>query len=225
MKHVDNEVAFSLFASKRHLVRHHYTFHGYHSDPKRLEDVIRRRLGSMITTSEKRRSSVARALSTLAAAAIEADFQILSSLWDIRIEMVDPETAKTDSFVFDDTSPYMDAIKVFRAGRTEKHGPEAYRRVAFVSEPLVRIWGDEAGKFDNNDHVANLLSGFYVNHYHSQSIDRKMKVVLGPYEEPPQEEEPTETTDDAQHAVENTQHEVENTEHAVKDENKEADVE
>jgi hypothetical protein len=213
MKHVDNEVTFSLFTAKRHLVRHHYTFHGFHSDPRRLEDIIRRRLGSMITTSDKKRSSVARALSALATAAIKSDFQILSSLWDIRIEMVDPETAKTDGFVFDDTSPYMDAVKVWSEGRPKEHGPKAYRRVAFVSEPLVRIWGDEAGQFGGND-VVDLLSGFYVNHYHSHSVKRKMKVVLGPYEEPPQEEVPTEGTDGAQQTVEDT-------EHAAKDEDEE----
>lgn len=213
MKHADTQVTFSLFTAKRHLVRHHYTFHGYHSDPKRLEDIIRRRLGSMITTSDQKRSLVARVLSTLATAAIKADFQILSSLWDIRIEMADPETAKTDGFVFDNTSPYMDAVKDFSGGRPEEHGPEAYRRVAFVSEPLVRVWGDEAGQFGDNQ-VVDLLSGFYVNHYHSHSVKRKMKVVLGPYEEPPEEEVPTEVTDDAQHTIEDT-------EHAVKDEDKE----
>ena len=207
MIHVDNEVTFSLFAARRHLVRHHYAFHGYHSDPERLESIIRRRLGSMITApDDNAEQAITRALSGLANVAIKADLHILSSLWDICIEMVDPKTAEGDGFMFDEESPYMES---YFPDTHDGYRPRAYRRVAFVAGPLVRVWGDSSGHHGQN-YLADFLSGFYGEHYHQESVKCKMKVVLGPYEEPPQEEVPTEATEDAQHTVENTQHAVKN---------------
>lgn len=180
----DNEFTFTFFSWKHSSVHMLHMLHDSHSDPSRLKNIIRPHFESLVPVEVLQSDMVEEMLSRLVEKAIEIDLLILAARWDIKIEMLDPETGKPHSFRFKENSDLMKESSMVQVARKPFHD----RPVAFVCTPLLRSFGQSAGQHSDN-HYSNYFSAFYVCNYEVYTVWHCMEVVLDPNEQDPKDNE------------------------------------
>lgn len=147
--------------------------HGQHSDPDRLTEIIHEKLRPFIEAHDQKRADFYKQLGTLVKDAIELDFVASSSLWDMRIEMRDPETGKAFGFPYQKKSRYMHEQTAFSVTAPPKEGES----VDFVFSPMLRIFGENAS-VHWNDPYRDLYSAYHVKNYSLEDVISPLIVVV-----------------------------------------------
>jgi hypothetical protein len=148
---------------------------GDHTDTGRLKTILRQIFNKLILLRGPQYSVIEERLDDLATKAIELDIRLLTSRYDIRVDMSDPETGAKFGFPFSETSELMVLRHRGMAGRSPPNG----RPVAFIAQPLVRIYGEQKG-YDIDDYLLDLSFSRLVGDYHVVETFRPLGVVLEP---------------------------------------------
>lgn len=135
-----------------------YTFHGSHSDSSRLKHIIKSQLRVFIEAKDKAPERFDAKLDTLVELAIEIDLMVIASRRDIRIEMCDIGSSRLFGFPFNAHSQHMKVSEFMELTQPASNG----QRVDFITEPLVRYFGERNPAFSGNI-------------YHELQISRSVK--------------------------------------------------
>jgi hypothetical protein len=149
-----------------------YTFHGDHSDPARLKEMIQSQLGPFIKANGAAWHEVESKLDKMVKKAIEIDLLVIASRYDVRIEMSDPESGRIFGFPFKEDC--MESSFPYR--RQSFDG----QHVDFVSRPLVRFFGETNFLVRGNiyhDHQTHLS----VMNYDVETILFPLLVAVGQF--------------------------------------------
>jgi hypothetical protein len=157
-----------------------FMHHGTHSDPDRLKAIIFQNLRTFIFAQDPRHRQVEEALDKLVALALKIDLSLVTSRFDIRIEMEDPETGLQAGFGFSKHSKYMEIDPSYLQELSTTEG----QSVDFVACPMVRFYG-KSRCYSGPDHYKRLYTGNMVKKYDMETVLRPMKIVLGPGMAPP----------------------------------------
>jgi hypothetical protein len=154
LEHMENESnakTHAYHAGRDNLARVIYLPQGPHTCPERLKRIImlaikpiviyRYHSDDIVSSPDllpdyeagSSKKTVENALSEMVRLAIEADFKIVASPHDTRIEMHDPETGKNHGFVFK-PGPSMEA-------HVPSHNEYSGMPVDFIVRPMLRTYG------------------------------------------------------------------------------------
>lgn len=157
-----------------------FMHHGTHSDPDRLKAIIFQNLRTFIFAQDPRHRQVEEALDKIVALALQIDLSLVTSRFDIRIEMEEPETGLQAGFGFSKHSKYMEIDPSYLQELSATEG----RSVDFVASPMVRFYG-KSRRYTRLDSYKHLYTSNMVKKYDVETVLRPMKVVLGPGMAPP----------------------------------------
>lgn len=96
----DSAFTYSFHAWRYHHVRMLYATHGPHSDPARLEAIVRRELGPLIELRDTSPHKIDDYLGRVIDCAINVDFRVHAMKAAASFEMREPETLKLSGFAY-----------------------------------------------------------------------------------------------------------------------------
>lgn len=117
-----------------------YMLYGSHSDPKRLDRIVRHELAELIQIKGASPEVVDKYLAEVFDSAMTVDMWIECCKENASVVMHDPETRKRSGFAYKEDPTMMQDMGAFRNLDTWTSADG--RPVEFIARPALQIWGD-----------------------------------------------------------------------------------
>jgi hypothetical protein len=148
----DADFSHAYYESRNQLARCLYALYGEHSDTQRLIDMMKEDLFPFIQSATQPSDRSNNMLEHIARCAVRVDLLVVSSHYDIQIDMCDPKTKKNCGFVLDNTDPLIEYCPpkfIFPSDKSSDFS------VDLILSPRIRMFGRLDATSQNSTRVVN----------------------------------------------------------------------